>query len=123
MNSISWAILTGFIVGSIAYYFNVDNRMIWGVPSVYVSWGLMAVGAFAGSFLLMTILRPKPVNAALFTFVGILFAVIAHIVYDLVIDSSSHNLFPLEIIFISFVTLPCTFSGAFLASLVLRKKE
>ena len=112
-----WAILIGFVVGSIAYFFNVNNETIWGFPSAFFSWGLMAVGAFSGSFLLTIFLLEPPSIIALFVYLGVLFGVIARIGYDLFNDPGTHNLFPLEIIFISFITIPSAFAGAFLAPL------
>lgn len=117
MNYKVWSILVGLVVGSIAYSFNVDNETIWGFPSVFFSWGLMAAGTFAGSFLLTIFLRAQPSKTALFVYLGVLLGVIAQIGYDLFQDPSTHTLFPLEIIFISFITLPCVFAGAYLAPL------
>jgi hypothetical protein len=109
-------ILVGIIISGLAYWFHPYNQnTVFGINK----WVIMGIGAFLGTLLLMVFLKEKPLKIALFVSLGVLLGVFARIIYDITLrDSTSHNLFPFEIIISSIVTVPCAFTGVYLGFLI-----
>ena len=112
------SVFVGLIIGGLAYWFQPYNQdTVLGVNI----WLIMGLGTFLASLLLIIFLNTKPPKMALFVSLGVIFAVLSRIIYDTIFwDSTSHNLAPLEIIFAGFVTIPSTFIGVYLGSLIKR---
>lgn len=109
-------ILVGIMAGGISYWFNPYNEMSFLGISIYK---LMAAGAFLGSLSLTLILNEKPWKIALLITAGIIIGIMCRIIFDGINDSStSHNLFPFEIIIALFITVPSAFIGSYLSLLI-----
>ena len=108
-----WIILVGILLGNISYWFNsFDEYSVMG-EYIYL---FMSIGPLLGSFLFTIYLTENPAKIALLIYIGVLLAYIVRIFFDInFIDSTSHNLFPFEIIGISVVTIPSAFVGAYFA--------
>jgi len=109
--------LIGLLIGGTAYWFQPYNQQdLFGV-SIYL---ILGVGAFLSSFFIIIKLREKPLKIAQFVSLGVIIAVLARIIFDLVFwDSTSHNLAPFEIIICGLnAFLPAIFGG-FLGKLML----
>jgi len=107
-------IVVGIIAGGFSYWFNPYNEMsLFGI-SIYK---LMGAGAFLGSLILTLFLNKKPSKIALLITVGVIIGVMCRIVFDGILDSSTHNLFPFEIIGALFITIPSAFIGSYLSEL------
>jgi hypothetical protein len=110
-----WIIFVGIIVGGISYWFNAYNEGEVNGISIYV---LMGSGAFLGSFILDLLLNEKSSKIALLVWAGALLSIFGRIVVDGIRDSSTHNLFPFELIFASFIIVPFAFIGAYFSQLI-----
>jgi len=109
-------ILFGLIIGGLSYWFQPYSELQIMGSIIPVVWSL---GAFGVSLLLMFFLNEKPLKIALLISLGFALAVLARIIFDVTfIDSTDHNLAPLEIILCGLLTLPCALTGAYLASLI-----
>jgi hypothetical protein len=111
-------ILTGLIIGGMAYWFQPYNQMT--VLGLHI-WLIMSVGAFLSSIFLILYLEEKPLKPALLVSLGIVLAVFARIVFDVnYFDSSSHNLAPFEILICMIISFPSAISGGYVG-LVIKK--
>jgi hypothetical protein len=109
-----WA---GFGLGLVASYpFELSASNIHGAAMLGIGCALV----FASGLLLGA---RRPTRVARWAFAieaGFLFAVIARIIVDTSRDPTSHNLFPIEILFALVLTAPLAFVGAYLGLLVRR---
>ena len=108
-------ILVGIIAGGFSYWFNPYNEMRFLGIHIYK---LMSSGAFLGSLIMTLILNEKPWKIALLITAGIIIGIMCRIVFDGINDSSTHNLFPFEIIIALFITVPSAFIGSYLSQLI-----
>lgn len=110
--------IAGIITGVLGYWLNDYNVMhVFGIP-IYI---ILAGGAFISAFLFAgsaTGINRKSVTAI---YIGVILAVIGRIIYDLMKDSTTHNLFPFELLFVSFMIIPAILLGAFLSGLTKKK--
>ncbi len=117
-------IIVGVLVGSIAYHLNVDGTMLMGVPSYQVSWVSVGLGAFVGALVMKTLSTTRSTaNVALTLYVGIILAIVLRMIVDVVTASKDHNLFPLELIVYSALTIPTAFMGASVGHAVSLRRE
>lgn len=58
-----------------------------------------------------------------FYIIGFLISAMGRIIYDAILDSTSHNLWPFEIFFILGVIVPSSFAGAFVINLINKKRK
>lgn len=110
-------ILTGLLLGGIAYWFQPYNQQnLFGV-SIYL---IMGVGAFLSSFFITVYQREKPLKISKFISLGVILAVLGRIAFDVTFfDSTSHNLAPFEIIICGLNAFLPALAGGFLGRLVL----
>ena len=109
-------IVVGIIAGGLSYWFNpYDEMSLLGI-SIYK---LMGAGAFLGSLILTLILNEKPWKIAILITTGIIIGIMCRIIFDGIIDSSTHNLLPFEIIIALFISVPSAFIGSYLSQLIL----
>ncbi len=113
-------ILVGIMAGGLSYWFNPYNEMSLLGISIYK---LMGSSAFLSSLILTLILNEKPWRIALIITAGVIIGVMCRIIFDIIIDSSTHNLFPFEIIIAIFITVPSTFIGSYLSLLIKKLKS
>ena len=111
--------LIGIISGVLPYWFNAYNNqsMVLGFRSFQFVVMLMGAGAFLGSLILTLILNEKPSKIALLITAGVIIGIMCRIVFDVVNDLSTHNLFPIEIIMALVIIVPSAFIGSYLSQL------
>ncbi len=115
-----WITLIGMIAGVISYWFNPYNTMTVMGINIYL---LMGSGAFLVSFLLALFLNVKFAKIAFLISTGVLLAIFGRIIFDFVNDSSTHNLFPFEIIKAAFITFLSALFGAYLSRIFMQLKK
>ena len=108
-------IFVGIMAGGLSYWFNPYNELSLLGISIYK---LMGAGAFLSSLSLTLILNEKPWKIALLITTGIIIGIMCRIIFDGINDSSTHNLFPFEIIIALFVSVPSAFIGSYLSVLI-----
>ena len=111
--------IVGFIIGIITYWFNSYNQSIAFGYNIYL---LMAVLSFIAPFFIGFLFKTRTYNIPLFICVGFLFAVLSRIFFDIFKDSTSHNLFPFEIIFTLGVAVPFSLTGMYISNFINKKK-
>ena len=111
----------GFVIGALSVWFVAyDKQVIMGVSS----YTLIGIGSFVASLCLSLFRNDHPKQLALRVYLGILLAAIARIAYDTtLVDPTSHNLFPFELIVYTIFSLPPALAGAYLVYLVRRKSR
>jgi hypothetical protein len=113
-------IVVGIIAGVLSYWFNGYNQITAFGISIYL---LLAIGSFIGSFILSLIIHDSVAKTALLVSAGVILAISGRVIFDLLKDPSSHNLFPFEMLISFAVSFPCSFVGSFLASLYEKRKN
>ncbi len=113
MKSASLAILTGLVLGGIAYWTPAYSDLYFQENSIIlVMW---TAGAFLGTVALMFFLQEEPWRIALLISGGFILSVIGRIIYDVTfVDPTHHNLAPFEIGFCGMLVFPSSFAGAYL---------
>lgn len=119
MKAASLAILTGLILGGIAYWTPSYSDLYFQDSSIIlVMW---TAGAFFGALALMFLLQEKPWRLAILISGGFILAVVCRIIFDIIfVDRTHHNLAPFEIGFCGIFVLPFSLAGAYFF-LLLRK--
>jgi len=113
------ALLAGFLTGVLGYWLNEYNVMhVYGIH-IYV---ILVAGAFLSALLLAGTASGMSIKSATSIYIGVILAVVGRIAYDLMNDSTSHNLFPFEILFVSLAVIPAIGIGAFLSGLIKKRK-
>lgn len=105
-------IAVGFLVGMLAYWFNAYNEH--EVKGVNIYFLLAALTLFA-AYTLGSQITSCTLRMPLRLTIGILIAAVFRIVFDLILDSSSHNLFPLELLILVIVSIPMGYAGFWLS--------
>ena len=104
------AIIFGFLVGSITFWFEVFTETFLGM-NVYF---LLVILAFILSFIPNMFYRKNLLLYSLLLWAGAEAAVLGRAIYDITfIDPGSHNLLGLEIVLTSICILPSAIAGAF----------
>jgi hypothetical protein len=113
-------IVAGILAGAISSWFNEYNQLtVFGI-SIRL---LLAITSFAASFLMSLFYSESNAKIPLLISAGVLMALAGRIIFDLYIDSTSHNLFPFEMLISFSISFSCAFVGSFLASLYKKKKN
>ena len=112
----SWLIFTGIIIGAISY---------WRVPypnlelTTINMWLLVGSMSLVGALLLNLLLKQKPGQAGLLISLGVAVSMVMRIVYEItLVDPTSHNLAPFEIIISVLQSLPGALAGAYVAKII-----
>lgn len=108
----------GFIAGVISFWFNPYNETVLAGISI---WLLAAILSFLAALLMTIFLKKSNWKIATLVIIGAMVAYIGRIFFDLLLDSSSHNLFPLELLFALAVTAPSAYVGSHLRKLIYKK--
>ena len=114
INSKTWIVLLGAVVGFFAYFFNEPDKIIFGIPSYKFSVILLSLSALVGSFLIQIYMQWSTSKTALLIYLGIILGVIAVMFYANISPSAA----PVVIIIISIFALPSAFLGAFSSKLI-----
>lgn len=104
-------IALGFVVGTIGYWtadFSVKGEF------TNVIYSILAPGAFICSVISYSLRKRSPGFIALLISLGILLGMLSKILFDIIRDSSSHNLLPFELLLGFVIVLPAAFLGSFL---------
>lgn len=104
-------VLLGVLVGAIGYW-TVDFSESGAFSGVIYT--ILGPGAFLGSVISSLIIKKQPTFIALNVSFGVVLGMLSRIFADLIRDSSSHNLFPFELMLGLVIVLPAAFLGSFL---------
>lgn len=104
-------VLLGFLVGAIGYW-TVDFSESGAFSGVIYT--ILGPGAFFSSVISSLIIRKQATFNALNVSLGVMLGMLSRIFADLIRDSSSHNLFPFELMLGLVIVLPAAFLGSFL---------
>lgn len=105
------SIALGFVVGAIGYWtadFSEDGEF------ARVIYSILGPGAFICSVISFSLRKKSPGFIALLISLGIMLGMLSKIFYDMIQDSSSHNLFPFELLLGLVIVVPAAFLGSFL---------
>ena len=118
-----WAMLNvglGLVAASISFwpiaYAEIDMTEL----SFVLTWALTAlfVGCAGVAFL-----KKSSMHAAMLTTAGFIASALIRIIFELVLDPTTHNLFPFEIMLTVLSAFPSSFAGAYATSLLFKKSK
>lgn len=113
--------LIGLFIGAITYWTLPTKEIQILTSNIPYVWSF---GAFFGSMIIVFLSKAKAPMIAILMTVGVVLAVFLRIVYDItVLDNTSHNLAPFEIIICGAITLPSAFIGAYAAYFIKKLKK
>lgn len=104
-------LILGFIVGAVGYWtadFSQKNVLFDSLFYIKAP-GTLLVAVFAGF-----INRREPTSNSLLISFGVMLGMLSRIVFDMIQDSTSHNLFPFELFIGAVVIFPVSFLGNYL---------
>lgn len=104
-------ILLGVLIGAFGYWtadFSEENSLYQSV--FYIK----APGAFLATLLVGIFRKNQPGWNALMVSLGVMLGMLSRIFADMIVDPSSHNLFPFELLIGLVIVLPVSFVGAYL---------
>ena len=118
---ISITTLIGLFIGAITYWVLPSEKIQILTSNIPYVWSF---GAFFGSMLIIFLSKAKVPVVSLLLTSGVVLAVLLRIIYDItVLDNTSHNLAPFEIILCGAITLPSAFIGAYVAHFIKKMKK
>jgi hypothetical protein len=101
----------GFVVGAIGYWtadFSEDGEF------TRVIYFILGPGAFICSVIAFSLHKRSPGYIALLVSLGVMLGMLSKIIYDILLDSSSHNMLPFELLLGLVIVLPASFFGSLL---------
>lgn len=104
-------IAIGFVIGAIGYWtadFSEDGEF------ARVIYSILGPGAFICSVASFALRKKSPGFIALMVSLGVLLGMLSKIFYDILQDSSSHDMLPFELLLGLVIVLPAAFFGSFL---------
>ena len=104
-------ILLGAFIGAFGYWttdFSEGNALYHSL--FYIK----APGAFSATLLIGIFRKNQPAWNALMVSLGVMLGMLSRIFADMIVDPSSHNLFPFELMIGLAIVLPVSFVGAYL---------
>lgn len=101
----------GILVGAIGYWTADFSEKGEFSRVIYF---ILGPGAFISSAISFSLRKKSPGFIALLISLGIMLGMLSKIFYDIIQDSSSHNLFPFELLLGLVIVLPAAFLGSFL---------
>lgn len=104
-------VLLGFLVGAIGYW-TVDFSESEAFSGVIYT--VLGPGAFLGSVISGLVTKKQPAFNALNISLGVMLGMLSRIFADLIMDPTSHNLFPFELMLGLVIVVPAAFFGSFL---------
>jgi hypothetical protein len=104
-------VLLGFLVGAIGYW-TVDFSESEAFSGVIYT--VLGPGAFLGSVISGLVAKKQPAFNALNISLGVMLGMLSRIFADLIMDPTSHNLFPVELMLGLVIVVPAAFIGSFL---------
>ncbi len=108
----------GFFVAGIFHWTIPYSEMNMFSQPFILKWSISAILIGAAG---VSVLRKTALKASLLTTLGFNLAVMFRVIYDTTfIDSTSHNLWPFEIIIVTMIIFPVSLLGAVLTHLIIR---
>jgi hypothetical protein len=104
-------IALGFVVGAVGYWtadFSIEGEFS------RVIYSILGPGAFICAVISVFVRKKSPGFISLLVSLGVMLGMLSKIVYDIIRDSSSHNLLPFELLLGLVIVLPAAFLGSFL---------
>lgn len=101
----------GFFVGALGYWtadFSYDGEFS------RVIYSILGPGAFICAVISVFLRKKSPVFIALMISLGVMLGMLSKIFYDIIRDSSSHDLLPFELLLGLVIVIPAAFLGSFL---------
>jgi hypothetical protein len=105
----------GLLIGAIGYWTTDFSEEKALYESVFY---FKAPGSFLVVLLAGFLRKNQPAWNALLVSFGVMLGMLTRILSDMVIDPSSHNLFPFELLIGFVIVLPVSFLGAFLIHII-----
>ncbi|MBA4300672.1 hypothetical protein SAMN03080617_00233 [Algoriphagus alkaliphilus] len=105
------SIALGFVVGTLGYWtadFSEDGEF------ARVIYFYLGPGAFICAVIAFSLLKRSPGFIALMVSLGVFLGMLSKIFYDILRDSSSHDMLPFELLLGLVIVLPAAFFGSFL---------
>lgn len=102
-----------FVTAVLSYSIAGLKSPIGGIDSVTIAWIGLAIISLGASIMYEKVSKAGVKKSALRIYASIIFGVLARILYDSLFTSISHNIFPLELAFITAFTLPLSFLGSY----------
>ncbi len=116
-----WIILFGILIGGIAYWrtpYSDMNLMDDGL------WLLMGTMAFVAALVSFLVFKEKPWLTGLLICLGVAISIMLRVLYEVSFwDSTSHNLWPFEIIISILQALPMSIAGAYVGNIFSKRPE
>jgi hypothetical protein len=106
-----FVLLLGFLIGALGYWtadFSEERALY---ESVYY---IKAPGAFLAVLIAGVFRKNQPSWNALMVSFGVMLGMLSRILVDILLDPTSHNLFPFELMIGLVIVLPVCFVGAYL---------
>jgi hypothetical protein len=101
----------GFFVGALGYWTaDFSNNGEFS----RVIYFFLGPGAFICAVISVFLRKKSPGFIAILISLGVLLGLLSKIFYDIIRDSSSHNLFPFELLLGLVIVIPAAFLGSFL---------
>lgn len=101
----------GFLVGAIGYWtadFSEEGEF------ARVIYSILGPGAFICSVVSFALRKRFPGFIALQVSLGVMLGMLSKIIYDIVLDSSSHEMLPFELLLGLVIVVPAAFFGSLL---------
>lgn len=114
------SLLSGLICGVLSYWFHGATEMYAFGLNIYM---ILGVSTFISAFGIGFIKRIAYLHTPILICAGFVIAALARIFYDVILDSTSHNLFPFEILFLLVIGTPCAFAGWWLVDSMNKKMK
>ena len=109
-------IISGFVIGALSNWTFAYNEI--NLIENKVLWWIVIGGCLISSGFYIQFSKIKPFRISVLLWIGVIVAITFRAIYDiLIIDPTSHNLIPFEIIFYSILAIPSGLAGAYLVSL------
>ncbi len=110
--------IIGVVCGALSYWFNSYNDMYIGEINIYY---LMAILSFVSAVAFGFIYKKYVFKIPIYFCAGFVISVLGRIFWDTSKDSTSHNLFPFEILFVLIIIIPSTIVGSYLINFINKK--
>jgi hypothetical protein len=104
-------IALGIFVGALGYWtadFSIDGEFS------RVIYSILGPGAFICSVISVFVRQKSPGFIALMISLGVMLGMLSKILYDIIRDSSSHDMLPFELLLGLVIVFPAAFLGSFL---------
>jgi hypothetical protein len=120
INKTTWLQLVLAFTGGAVVYWTIpyDQLALNSIP-FFIRWAMpMLIVGFIGT----AVLKHRVLISAGLTVCSAVLVVLARIIYDTLLDASSHNLLPLEVMVTGIFAFVASLTGSFAGTLILKKR-